>query len=112
LIDTPGISPRDASGLSELAGVLQELGQSDVRRTLVLSAATNWRDQALWTQRYNRVGYDSLLFSMVDECGCFGPLINTALTCGSPLSYLASGASVTQGIEVARPESIVDLLLP
>jgi flagellar biosynthesis protein FlhF len=112
LIDTPGVSPRDAAGLSELAGVLLELEQSDIRRTLVLNAATNWRDQALWTQRYNRVGYDSLLFSMVDECGCFGPLVNTALSCGSPVSYLATGASVTQGIEVARPESIVDLLLP
>lgn len=112
LIDTPGISPRDASGLSELAGVLQELEQSNVRRTLVLDAATNWRDQALWTQRYNRVGYDSLLFSMVDECGCFGPMVNTALTCGRPLSYLAVGASVTQGIEVAKPETVVDLLLP
>lgn len=112
LIDTPGISPRDTTGLSELAGVLQEIEQSNVRRTLVLDAATNWRDQTLWTQRYHRVGYDSLLFSMIDECGCFGPMINTALTCGRPLSYLATGASVTQGIEVARPESVVDLLLP
>jgi flagellar biosynthesis protein FlhF len=112
LIDTPGISPRDAAGLSELAGVLQGLGQSEIRRTLVLNAAANWRDQAVWAQRYDRVGYDSVLFSMVDVCGCFGPLVNTVLTCGRPLSYLASGASVTQGLEVAKPESVVNLLLP
>jgi flagellar biosynthesis protein FlhF len=112
LIDTPGISPRDAAGLAELAGVLQEQSQLDVRRTLVLSATTNWRDLALWAQRYDRVGYDSLLFSMVDACGCFGPLLNTVLTGDRPLSYLVTGASVTQGIEVARPASVVDLLLP
>jgi flagellar biosynthesis protein FlhF len=112
LIDTPGVSPRDVAGLSELAGVLQEESLADIRRALVLSAATNWRDLALWAQRYERLGYDSLVFSMVDACSCFGPLLNTILTCGRPLSYLATGASVTQGIKVATSESVVDLLLP
>jgi flagellar biosynthesis protein FlhF len=112
LIDTPGVSPRDAAGLSDLAGVLQEQSLSDVRRTLVLSAATNWRDASLWAQRFGRVGYDSLLFSMVDESGCFGALLNTVMTCGAPLSYLTTGTAITQGIEVATPESVVDLLLP
>jgi flagellar biosynthesis protein FlhF len=112
LIDTPGVSPRDNAGLTELAGVLQDQSLPDVRRTLVLSAATNWRDLAVWAQRYNRIGYDSLLFSMVDACGSFGSLFNTVASCGRPLSYLATSASVTQGIAVATPEAVVDLLLP
>jgi flagellar biosynthesis GTPase FlhF len=112
LIDTPGVSPRDAAALSELAGVLQEKGLPEIRRTLVLSAATNWRDLTLWAQRYSRVGFDAVMFSMLDTCGCFGPLVQTALTCGQPLSYVTTSASVTQGIAVATPESIVDLLLP
>jgi flagellar biosynthesis protein FlhF len=112
LIDTPGVSPRDNAGLSELAGVLQDQSLPDIRRTLVLSTTTNWRDLAVWTQRYNRIGYDSLLFSMVDACSSFGSLFNTVSTCGRPLSYLATSASVTQGIAVATPESVVDLLLP
>jgi flagellar biosynthesis protein FlhF len=112
LIDTSGVSPRDAAGLSDLAGVLQEQHLSDVRRMLVLSAAVNWRDASLWAQRFGRVGYDSLLFSMIDESGCFGSLLNTVVSCGAPLAYLTKGAAVTQGIEVAQPESVVDLLLP
>ncbi len=112
LIDTPGVSPRDAAELSELASVLQEQTASDVRRTLVFDAATNWRDAAVWAQRFKRVGYDSLLFSMIDESGCFGSLVNTVITSGAPLSYLTNGAAVTQGIELAQPESVVDLLLP
>ncbi|MGE0682178.1 MAG: hypothetical protein AB7P69_14925 [Candidatus Binatia bacterium] len=112
LIDTSGVSPRDNAGLLELAGVLQDQSLPDIRRTLVLSAATNWRDLAVWTQRYNRIGYDSLLFSMVDVCGSFGSLVNTVASCGRPLSYLATSASITQGIEVATAESVVDLLLP
>jgi flagellar biosynthesis protein FlhF len=78
----------------------------------VLDAATNWRDAAVWAQRFKRVGYDSLLFSMIDESGCFGSLVNTVITSGVPLSYMTTGAAVTQGIEVAQPESVVDLLLP
>jgi flagellar biosynthesis protein FlhF len=112
LIDTPGVCPRDNARLSELAGVLQDQALAGVRRTLVLSAATNWRDLASWTQRYNRIGYDSLLFSMIDACGSFGALFNTVVSCGRPLSYLATSASVTQGITVATPESVVELLLP
>lgn len=112
LIDTPGVNPRDASALTELAGVLQGQGLPNLRRTLVLSAATNWRDLSAWAQRYERVGYDSLLFSMMDACGCFGPLVHTIVSSGRPLSYVASGSRVTQGIELARPESLADLLLP
>jgi flagellar biosynthesis protein FlhF len=112
LVDTPGVSPRDAAGLSELAGVLQEQAMMEVRRSLVLSAATNSRELATWVQRYGRVGFDSLLFSMVDACAHFGPLVNTVLTSGRPLAYLATGQSVTQGLEVARPETVANLLLP
>jgi len=112
LIDTPGVSPRDTAGLSELAGVLQNESLPSVRRSLVLNATTNWRDLALWTQRYRRIGYDSLLFSMIDACGSFGGLLNTVVSCGQPLSYLTTSASVTQGITVATPESVVDLLMP
>lgn len=112
LIDTPGVSPRDTVGLSELASVLQDQALSGVRRALVLSAATNWRDLALWAQRYDRVGYDSLLFSMIDACGSFGALLHTAVFCDRPLSYLSTSASVTQGLTVATPEAVSDLLLP
>ena len=112
LIDTPGVSPRDIAGLSELADDLQNEALPSVRRSLVLNATTNWRDLALWTQRYRRIGYDSLLFSMIDACGSFGPLLNTVVSCGQPLSYLTTSTSVTQGITVATPESVADLLLP
>jgi len=112
LIDTPGVCPRDNARLSDLAGVLQDQALSGLRRMLVLSAATNWRDLASWTQRYNRIGYDSVLFSMIDACGSFGALFNTIVSCGRPLSYLGTSASITQGISVATPDAVVDLLLP
>ncbi|MBI3300676.1 MAG: hypothetical protein HYZ72_01140 [Deltaproteobacteria bacterium] len=49
---------------------------------------------------------------MVDACGHFGPLLSVLLTSGRPLSYLATGQSVTQGLAVARPEMVAQLLLP
>jgi len=98
--------------LSDLAGVLQIQDMPKIRRVLVLNATTNSRDLTMWIQGYSRVGFDSLLFSMVDECSSFGPLLNTVLTNGRPLCYLALGQRVTQGLEVARPEAVVNLLLP
>ncbi|MBI3304275.1 MAG: hypothetical protein HYZ72_19595, partial [Deltaproteobacteria bacterium] len=74
LIDTAGVNPRDTAGLAELAGVLHIQGTPELRRTLVLSAATNGRDLQTWVERYGQVGFDSLLFTMVDACGHFGPL--------------------------------------
>jgi flagellar biosynthesis protein FlhF len=112
LIDTAGLSPQDSTGLAELAGVLRGQGLPEVRCTLVLSAATNGPDLTAWVQRYGRVGFDSLLFTMVDTCAHFGPLLNTVLTCSQPLSYLATGPSVTQGLEAARAETVARLLLP
>lgn len=110
LVDTAGMSARDREGIKELAGLLHDIPH--LRRTLVLSATTNGHDMKVWSDRYGRVGFDSLLFTMVDECGHFGPLVSTALTCGQPLSYLATGQRVTHDLEVARPETLARLLLP
>jgi flagellar biosynthesis GTPase FlhF len=110
LIDAAGVSPGDQEGIAELAEFLQDI--PGLRRTLVLSAVTNGPDMNRWAKLYNPVGFDSLLFTMVDACGHFGPLLSTALTCGRPLSYIADGQKVTRDLEVANPEKLARLLLP
>jgi flagellar biosynthesis protein FlhF len=110
LIDTAGISPRDSAGLSELAELLQSV--PDLQRTLLLSATTNGQDMAAWVETYGTVGFDSLLFTKVDECSHFGPMITIALTCGRPLSYITTGQQLTSDLEVARAEVLACLLLP
>jgi flagellar biosynthesis protein FlhF len=109
-IDAAGVSSRDAQGLRELAIFLQDI--PELRRLLVLSATTNGPDMYRWVEQYERVGFDALLFTMVDECAHFGPLLSTLLQCDRPLSYLANGQKVTRDLEVAFPEAVARLVLP
>ncbi len=109
-IDVPGVSPRDTEGFNRMAGFLRET--SGIERTLLLSASTNDRDMAAGIERYKRVGFDSLLFTKIDEGNHFGPLINTAITSGYPVSYMTSGQNVVGDLEVATAESMTNLVLP
>lgn len=110
LIDTVGTNPRDTTALEELAAFLAAV--PELRRALLLSATTNGADMTAWVEMYQRVGFDSLLFTKLDECTHFGPLVTVALTCGRPLSYVTNGQQVVNGLEVANSEAIVRLLLP
>jgi flagellar biosynthesis protein FlhF len=109
LVDTPGMSPRDEEGLEELADALEAV--PDLKRILLLSATTNGRDMAAWVERYRKLGFDSLTFTKIDECRYFGPLINTAIDCGRPLSYVTVGQDLVNDLQTSRPDLLSSLLL-
>jgi flagellar biosynthesis GTPase FlhF len=109
LVDTPGVTPRDEKANKELARLLH--GLPGLRRALLLSASTNGAEMADWTKKYQGLGFDSLFFTKLDECRHFGPLLNTALGAGYPLSYVALGQSMAGDLEAARPEVLTSLLL-
>jgi flagellar biosynthesis protein FlhF len=109
LLDTPGFSPRDESGVEELTESLDAV--SDLKRMLLLSAATNGRDMADWVEVYRKIGLDSLVFTKVDECRYFGPLINTAIVSGLPLAYVTGGQDLVNDLQVGRPELLANLVL-
>lgn len=109
LVDTPGVNPRDEEAMKNLARLLHS--QPQVRRMLVCSAATNGADLADWIKRYSRLGVNSMFFTKLDECRYLGPLINTALSAGHPLSYITLGQNLTGDLESATPEVLTSLLL-
>lgn len=109
LVDTPGVTPRDEKGLRELHGMLQAM--AGLRRTLLLTASTNGADMAAWVKSYQRLEFSSLFFTKLDECRHFGPLINTALGSGYPLSYITVGPNMAGDLEAAKPEVITSLLV-
>ena len=109
LIDTPGINPRDAVSVRELAKPFH--GLAEVRRTLVFSAVTHDKDLADWTARLRPLGGQSLFFTKLDECRYFGPVVSTALSAGLPVSYLSLGQNLTGDLVVARPQVFASLLL-
>lgn len=64
-----------------------------------------------WVQAYGRLAISSLFFTKLDECRHFGPLINTALGSGYPLSYITLGQNLAGDLEIAKPEVLTSLLL-
>jgi flagellar biosynthesis protein FlhF len=108
LVDTPGVNPRNEEGIQALAKLLH---LPELRATLVLSAVTNGRDMADWVRIYSQARLESLFFTKLDECHYFGPLVNTALGAGAPLSYITLGQNLSGDLEVAKPEILASLLL-
>ncbi|HTM08484.1 MAG TPA: hypothetical protein VL754_08855 [Verrucomicrobiae bacterium] len=109
LIDTPGLSPRDADGLVEVGAALDAI--SDLHRMLLLSAATNDRDMAAYVEDYKKAGFEALTFTKVDECRHFGPMINTAVSSGRPLSYITLGQDLVNDLRLGQPDLLASLLL-
>jgi flagellar biosynthesis protein FlhF len=109
LVDTPGVTPRDEKAIRELQGMLHAM--PGLRRALLLTASTNGADMAGWVKGYQRLEFSSLFFTKLDECRHFGPLINTALGSGYPLSYITVGQNMAGDLEAAKPEVITSLLI-
>ncbi|MGH7929472.1 MAG: hypothetical protein ACREQV_16915 [Candidatus Binatia bacterium] len=109
LVDTPGIAPRDEKAIRQLHRVLQHM--PGLRRALLLNASTNGADMADWLTGYKLLEFGSLFFTKLDECRHFGPLINTALDSGYPLSYVTLGQNMAGDLEVAKAEVLTSLLL-
>ncbi len=109
LVDTPGVAPRDEKAMRLLQRMLQPM--AGLRRALLLTASTNGADMAGWMKGYQRLEFSSLFFTKLDECRHFGPLINTALGSGYPLSYISLGQNMAGDLEAAKAEVLTSLLL-
>jgi flagellar biosynthesis protein FlhF len=109
LVDTPGVTSRDEKTILQLHRMLQTV--PGLRKALLLSASTNGAELAQWVKDYERFEFGSLLFTKLDECRHFGPLINTALGSGYPLSYVTLGQNMVGDLEAARSEVLTSLLL-
>lgn len=109
LIDTAGRSQRNIIQLSELRNILNLTTQ--IKTLLVLSLTTKYRDLLDITAKYQRVKYDALLFTKLDETTSYGSIYNIAKATGKPLTYITTGQNVPDDIEAAEPMMIAKMIL-
>ncbi len=110
LIDTPGYGWRDFAAAEDLAALLRQSESSTIH--LVVSASMKPSDLARVADLYELFGYQSILFTKVDETATIGPLISESCLRRKPLSYLCAGQRIPEDIEVATRERILDRVLP
>jgi flagellar biosynthesis protein FlhF len=105
LIDTPGFSVADPPSRSLLAWLAGHRQSVEVQ--LVLSAAAQPRINLAILERFASLEPAKLLFTHLDEVESPGPLLETALRAGLPLSFLATGPQVPEDLEEASLERLI-----
>lgn len=109
LIDTPGRSPADAAGLTELRRYLDAI--PDARVLLLVEAGSHLANLRRVVRSYWGDACDGIVITKLDETDVFGPAVSLAIELGKPVYYLTTGQNVPQDIEPASGDGLVSLLL-
>ncbi|SKC74285.1 flagellar biosynthesis protein FlhF [Maledivibacter halophilus] len=104
-IDTAGRNHKNKELLSELNNLLKHVKSPDI--FLLLSLTTSYNDIKDIVKSYSFLENYNLIFTKADESSCLGNILNVKFLTTMPLSYLTTGQSVPDDIEVANIDSIV-----
>lgn len=108
LVDTPGLSRQDST---ELAVMGLGLGASaTIERHLVLPCTLRFAELTRFWNTFRVCHPTHLLLTRADESLCFGPAWSLAKMTGLPLSWMATGRQIPEGLVAATPELLVDVL--
>jgi flagellar biosynthesis protein FlhF len=109
LVDTAGRSHKDKYQLMELKTLIKSSINYEVY--LVMSATTKFSDCIEIIKNYSFLDDYKLLFTKLDETSAFGVILNVAYITKKPISYITTGQSVPDDIEIADNSKIINCLL-
>jgi flagellar biosynthesis protein FlhF len=109
LVDTAGRSHKDKYQLMELKTLIKS--SIDYEVYLVISATTKFSDCIEIIKNYSFLDDYKLLFTKLDETSAFGVILNVAYITKKPISYITTGQSVPDDIEIADNGKIINCLL-
>lgn len=109
LIDTPGKNHKDKKHFDEIREIYKAAEPDEAY--LLISATTKPKDCKEIINSYSFINNYKLIFTKVDETSSLGVLLNVRELTGKSLSYVTTGQSVPDDIEVADAENISKKLL-
>jgi len=109
LVDSAGRSHLDEERMGELETLARVI--EPTHAFLCLALTSRDRDAAEAVDRYDRVGFNRLLFTKLDETRQPGLCVNIAHRVKVPLSYLTTGQRVPEDLVVARAGDLAERLL-
>lgn len=109
LVDTAGRSHKDKYQLMELKTLIKS--SKDYEVYLVISATMKFSDCLELLKNYSFLDDYKLLFTKLDETSAYGVILNVAYVTKKPISYITTGQSVPDDIEIADNSKIINCLL-
>ena len=109
LIDTAGRSHRSKVQFEELKSLVAESRADEV--FLVLSATTGIKNNREIIKNYSFLQNYKLIFTKADESPTLGMLLNARMMTDKSLSYITTGQSVPDDIEIANTDAITRNLI-
>lgn len=108
LIDTFDCPASDARRLEWLRQALGDF--EEIEPILVLPAPATDKELTRAARSFERLGYERLIVSKLDQSGLIGPLVNTAVQFGKALAFLSTGARIPEDIEPATSRRLAWML--
>lgn len=109
MVDTAGRSHKNRQHLQELKLLLNEVENKSIY--LVISSTTKNSDLKDILDAYNFLKDYKIIFTKLDEVSSYGSILNIAMTEPEHLSYITTGQSVPDDIEIITLNKILDMLL-
>lgn len=109
MIDTAGRSHKNDEHVEELSTLLKEIDDKEVY--LVVSATTKNSDLKDIIHTYNFIDDYKIIFTKLDEVSTYGPILNIAMRNPQCISYVTTGQSVPDDIEMISSNTILNMLL-
>ncbi|SCY13575.1 flagellar biosynthesis protein FlhF [Alkaliphilus peptidifermentans] len=109
MVDTAGRSHKNEKQVDELKKLLEQI--NDKETYLVISCTSKNKDVKEIINTYNFIENYRIIFTKIDEATSYGTIINTAIETQKPISYITTGQSVPDDIELISVDKIVSLLI-
>jgi len=109
LIDTAGRGQKEEEHITELKEILHAVEGVEVH--LVVPANMKSADLLATARRFDLLPVHNLIVTKVDETRTLGSLLNVLPRIGKPISYITTGQSIPEDIELANPHRLAGMMM-
>ncbi|MDY6934241.1 MAG: flagellar biosynthesis protein FlhF [Spirochaetota bacterium] len=110
MVDTSGRSHKNELKISEIKSYADVI-ECDFEKILCVSANTKKNDLDNVFRAFDKINFNSIIITKVDETSYIGSVIDIANKYKKPISYFTNGQEVPNDIEVAESDRIVDMIV-
>lgn len=110
LMDTAGRSPKNKEQMDELKSYVSSKGDN-METILVLSATSKASVLIETIEKFEQIGFDSIIVTKIDETSSFSSLLSILKRYPYPFYYVTTGQSVPDDIEMCTEEMLIDIFM-